>query len=184
MTRFAPDFTACCSTASVAIDVVTTPVTTVEGSPALIASTVSAFHSTPMFFLMRSISSCAVIGGRGRAVDRERGGGDGGGERREFAPGQISHGCRYSLASAGPVQARCSRDEQQSRAHDREANPPRRRLTVRCKALDGDGYGHGRHRADVHHPTRPGEAPSSCHSTGSNQGPGGGRVARPFRRQP
>ena len=50
-------------------------------------------------------------------------------------------------------QARCARDQQQSRGDDSEAYPPRGTLTVRCKALDGDGYGHDRHRADVHHST-------------------------------
>src|SRR5262245_44561217 len=60
MTRFAPACTAFCSTSSVAIEVVTTPVTTVDGSPALKVSTVSLLHSTPMFFLMRSTISCAV----------------------------------------------------------------------------------------------------------------------------
>ena len=60
MTRFAPACTAFCSTSSVAIDVVTTPVTTVDGSPALNVSTSSAPQSTPMFFLTRSTISCAV----------------------------------------------------------------------------------------------------------------------------
>src|SRR5215203_5002924 len=61
MTRFAPAFTAFCSTSSVAMEVVTTPVTTVDGSPALNVSTSSLLHSTPMFFLIRSTISCAVI---------------------------------------------------------------------------------------------------------------------------
>ena len=52
--------TACSSTASVAIAVVTTPVTTVDGSPALKPSTVSVFHATPICALMRSRSSFAV----------------------------------------------------------------------------------------------------------------------------
>ena len=60
MTKFAPACTAFCSTSSVAIDVVTTPVTTVDGSPVLNVSTSSLLQSTPMFFLMRSTISCAV----------------------------------------------------------------------------------------------------------------------------
>ena len=46
-----------------AIAVVTTPETTVAGSPALMVSNVSGFHSTPMFFLMRSMTSVAEMGG-------------------------------------------------------------------------------------------------------------------------
>ena len=49
----------------VAIDVVTMPVTTVDGSPALKVSTVSARHSTPMLFLMRSTISPAVTAANG-----------------------------------------------------------------------------------------------------------------------
>src|SRR6476469_594856 len=60
MMRFAPAWTAFCSTSSVAIEVVTTPVTTVDGSPALNVSTSSLRHSTPMFALMRSTTSWAV----------------------------------------------------------------------------------------------------------------------------
>ena len=46
-----------------AIAVVTTPETTVAGSPALMVSNVSGFHSTPMLFLMRSMTSVAEMGG-------------------------------------------------------------------------------------------------------------------------
>jgi hypothetical protein len=46
------------------MDDVTTPVTTVDGSPALNESTVSLCHSTPMLFLMRSMMSCAVTAAR------------------------------------------------------------------------------------------------------------------------
>ena len=60
MTKFAPARTAFCSTSSVAIDVVTTPVTIVDGSPALNVSTSSLPQSTPMFFFTRSTISCAV----------------------------------------------------------------------------------------------------------------------------
>ena len=60
MTKLAPACTAFWSTSSVAIEVVTTPVTTVEGSPILNVSTSSLLQSTPMFFLMRSTISCAV----------------------------------------------------------------------------------------------------------------------------
>jgi len=52
--------TASLSTGNVAIDVVTTPVTTAAGLPALNVSTVSGFHSTPTCFLIRSITSWAV----------------------------------------------------------------------------------------------------------------------------
>jgi lysophospholipase L1-like esterase len=58
-TKLAPAFTACCSTAVVASAVVTMPVTAVAASPALRPSTVSAFQSTAICFLMRSITSCA-----------------------------------------------------------------------------------------------------------------------------
>src|SRR5688572_13808364 len=61
MMTLAPAFTACWSTAIVAIEVVTIPLTMVDGSPAFTLSTESSFHSTPMFFLMRSITSSAVI---------------------------------------------------------------------------------------------------------------------------
>src|SRR5262252_4653457 len=60
MTRFAPAWTAFCSTSSVAIDVVTTPVTMVDGSPALNVSTSSLLQPTPMFFFTRSTISRAV----------------------------------------------------------------------------------------------------------------------------
>ncbi len=60
ITTLAPAFTACCSTAIVAIAVVTTPVTTLAGSPAFRPSTVSGFHGTPIRAVMRSISSFAV----------------------------------------------------------------------------------------------------------------------------
>ena len=64
MTMFAPAFTACCSTAIVAMDVVTIPLAMVDGSPAFTRVDASrAFHSTPMFFLMRSITSPAVMAG-------------------------------------------------------------------------------------------------------------------------
>ena len=68
MMRFAPLCTAFWSTSSVAIDVVTTPVTTVDGSPALNVSTSSLLHSTPMFFFTRSTMSCAVSAPAGRAT--------------------------------------------------------------------------------------------------------------------
>src|ERR1700722_16338243 len=58
--RFAPAFTARPSTSNDASAVVTMPVTAVEGSPALNVSTDSDFQSTPMFFLIRSTTSCAV----------------------------------------------------------------------------------------------------------------------------
>jgi|HubBroStandDraft_6_1064221.scaffolds.fasta_scaffold1088400_1 hypothetical protein len=58
--RFAPTFTALPSTSNDASAVVTIPVTVVEGSPALNVSTVSGFQPTPMFFLIRSMTSCAV----------------------------------------------------------------------------------------------------------------------------
>jgi hypothetical protein len=58
--RFAPAFTALPSTSNDASAVVTMPVTAVEGSPALNVSTDSDFQSTPMFFLIRSTTSCAV----------------------------------------------------------------------------------------------------------------------------
>jgi hypothetical protein len=60
MMRFAPEFTARLRTSSEASDVVTMRVTAVDGSPALNVSTVSGFQPTPMFFLMRSATSCAV----------------------------------------------------------------------------------------------------------------------------
>jgi len=60
MIMFASNFTACPSTSSDASAVVTIPVTAVDGSPALNVSTVSGFHSTPTFFLMRSTIACAV----------------------------------------------------------------------------------------------------------------------------
>jgi hypothetical protein len=47
---FAPTLTARCSTSRLASDVVTMPVTAVTASPALSPSTVSRFHSLPMFF--------------------------------------------------------------------------------------------------------------------------------------
>ncbi len=56
----APRSTACRSTASEAIAVVTMPVIVVAGSPALMASTVSGFGSPPRPFLMRSTTSAAV----------------------------------------------------------------------------------------------------------------------------
>ena len=43
-----------------------------------------------------------------------------------------------SLVSAGPIQARCSRNQQHPRASDREAYPARDRLTVSCEPLGGD----------------------------------------------
>src|SRR4029453_10301647 len=60
---FAPDFTACCSTVMVAMDVVTIPLATVDTSPAFSVSSESTFQSTPMFFLIRSITSPAVTAG-------------------------------------------------------------------------------------------------------------------------
>src|SRR5688500_3652035 len=57
---FAPDFTTRRRTSMVASEVVTRPVTTVDGSPALNVSTVSAFHGTPRLFRMRSTTSCDV----------------------------------------------------------------------------------------------------------------------------
>ena len=57
---FAPAFTACCSTVIVAMDVVTIPLATVDTSPAFSVSSESTFQSTPMFFLIRSITSPAV----------------------------------------------------------------------------------------------------------------------------
>src|SRR5687767_11388330 len=44
----------------VAREVVTTPVTTVDGLPALNVSTVSVLHGTPRLFRIRSTTSCAV----------------------------------------------------------------------------------------------------------------------------
>jgi hypothetical protein len=61
MTMLAPASTARRSTLKDAIAVVTTPATTVAGSPALIVSTVSGFHSTPMCFLIRSRTSAAEM---------------------------------------------------------------------------------------------------------------------------
>src|SRR6187549_1263609 len=49
------------------------PVTTVDGSPALKVSTVSAFHSTPMLFLMRSTISPAVTGAANGEAPRSKG---------------------------------------------------------------------------------------------------------------
>src|SRR5688572_302337 len=60
MTMFAPAFTARRRTSIVASEVVTTPVTGVDGSPALNVSTVDAFQSTPTAFRIRSTISCAV----------------------------------------------------------------------------------------------------------------------------
>ena len=57
-----PAFTACRNTSMVAIDVVTMPVIRVDAPPALIPSTESGFHSTPMVFLIRSSTCCAVTG--------------------------------------------------------------------------------------------------------------------------
>ena len=62
MIRFAPASTARRSTNMDAIAVVTTPETAVAGSPALMVSKVSGFHSRPMFFLMRSMTSVAEMG--------------------------------------------------------------------------------------------------------------------------
>jgi hypothetical protein len=69
MTRFAPASTAWRSTLRDAIAVVTTPEMTVAGSPALMVSTVSVFHSTPIFFLIRSMTSAAE---RGATADTRR----------------------------------------------------------------------------------------------------------------
>src|SRR5262245_9849522 len=60
MMRLAPALTPRLKTSMVAMAVVTTPLTTPAGSPALNVSTVSDFHSTPTLFLMRSMISCAV----------------------------------------------------------------------------------------------------------------------------
>src|SRR5262245_14324957 len=68
MTKFAPLLTARLSTSIVAIAVVTTPVTIAAESPALNVSTVSVFHVTPTFCLMRSTISWAVIAAGGGAT--------------------------------------------------------------------------------------------------------------------
>ncbi len=185
MTRFAPAFTACCSTASVAIDVVTTPVTTVEGSPALTVSTVSAFHSTPMFFLMRSIRSCAVT--RGPPATRLTASGAAAtaaasavNSRRD----RSAMSALFSGVSRLQFKPAARAMQQQSRANDSEAYIPRaarspsgaRRSTVTATSRPPSRR--------CPSPHRPGEAPSGCRSNSSNQGPGGGRVARPCRHQP
>ena len=83
-----------------AIAVVTTPETTVAGSPALMVSNVSGFHSTPMFFLMRSMTSVAEMGGLAvsAAGQRERRGHGGDGEGAELPSGRGRVWCRRQLA--------------------------------------------------------------------------------------
>ena len=90
---FAPAFTACCSTAIVAMDVVTIPLATVDGSPAFKVSSESAFHIDADVLLdpLDHLSCCD--GRRTGHVRRgyERRGGCCGSEGGEFASGQVSH---------------------------------------------------------------------------------------------
>ena len=62
-------------------------------SPAFSVSSESSFQSTPMFFLIRSITSPAVTAAAPDTfvVGYERRGGSCGSEGGEFAPGQVSH---------------------------------------------------------------------------------------------
>src|SRR5262245_3393459 len=60
MIRFLPAAAARWRTSKVAIIVVATPVTRVSGLPALNVSTVCSRQGTPTFFLIRSITCCAV----------------------------------------------------------------------------------------------------------------------------
>ena len=86
----APAFTACWSTAIVAIEVVTIPLAMVDGSPAFTLSTESGFHSTPMFFLMRSITSSAVMAAAPDNV-LAHANGAAAAQGGEFASGKVSH---------------------------------------------------------------------------------------------
>ena len=95
MTKFAPALTACCRTSSVAIDVVTTPVTIVDGSPALNVSTSSA-APVDADVLLDAVDDLLrrhrAGGARQPSLEDERSDGRaGGGQRDEVASRNASH---------------------------------------------------------------------------------------------